>query len=253
VSVGRLTVACKARAIGASRLRSERGVTLIEVLLSLVLLLVGLLGIFGTLSGSTDSIVAAERTAVMAQVGQQALQSAESLPYADLADSSAPIQTSTSLTTNPTYYLAGCTAGGCTGYQWDSSTTASVETIVLDATDGKVTPLTTAVVPAPKTSGCTATATANCQIVVTVYAWVTNSTDSVCSQAGNTCVAGTPSYKRVTIAVKNAGNGPPTNPIYFSTFVSNNVGGTNDPLDGATSSTTPTTCVDGSVTVACTH
>ena len=225
---------------------------MIEVLLAMVVLVVGLLGVFGTLTGASNSIGAAERASVMAQAGQQALQAAEAVPYADLADSSAPVQTSATSTTNPTYYLSGCTAGACTAYQWNPSSTSSAESLAIDTTAGKVAPLSTAVVPVPSTSGCTATATANCQITVSVYVFVTNSTDSICSQSGVTC-ASTTSYKRVTVAVKNTGSGGPLNPTYLSTFVSNNVGGLTDPLDGATSSTSLTNCLDGTTTVACTN
>ncbi|MGA2469189.1 MAG: prepilin-type N-terminal cleavage/methylation domain-containing protein [Solirubrobacteraceae bacterium] len=233
-------------------MRDQRGLTLIEVLASLLLLVIGLLGVFGTLSGSADSIVASQRSAVMAQAGQQALQAAEATPYADLSDSSAPIQTSTTNTANPTYYLSSCTAGACSKYQWDPSNSSDVESIDINTSAGEVKPLTIEALPAPNKTGCTSISTTNCQIVVSVYVFVTDSQDSICSQSGVTCASAT-SYKRLTVAVTNDGPGPPKHPIYFSTFVSNNVGGSNDPLNGANSSSSPTTCLDGGTTVACTH
>jgi Tfp pilus assembly protein PilV len=229
---------------------NESGLTIVEVLVSMVVLTTGMLGVFGTIDGSNNSVEAAERTTVMTQVAQAALQSAEALPYAALADSSEPVQTSTTDTTNPTYYLSGCTAGSCTQYQWDPSTTSSIETLDVSASAGKVAPLSTSVVAAPSGT-CTSGATSACQITLSVYTFVTETTDAICTQSGVTCSSY--SYKRVTVAVKNAGSGGPKNPIYLSAFVSNTVGGSADPLYGATSSTSPTTCVDGTTAVACAH
>jgi Tfp pilus assembly protein PilV len=232
------------------RISGESGLTIVEVLVSMVVLTTGLLGVFGTIDGSNNSVEAAERTTVMTQVGQAALQATEALPYAAIADSSDPVQTSTTDTTDPTYYLSSCTAGSCTKYQWDPSTNSSVETLDVSASAGKVTPLTTVVVAAPSGT-CTTSSSSACQITLSVYTFVTETTDAICSQTGVTCASY--SYKRVTVAVKNVGSGKPKNPVYLSAFVSNTVGTNADPLYGSTSSTSPTTCIDGSTAVACTH
>ena len=76
--------------------------------------------------------------------------------------------------------------------------------------------------------------------------FVTETTDSVCSQSGVSCSGF--SYKRITVAVKNAGTGAPKQPIYLSSFVGNKTGGTNNPLTSAS-----TQCLDGTTTVSCTH
>jgi prepilin-type N-terminal cleavage/methylation domain-containing protein len=231
----------------STRAGDERGFTIVEVLVSIVVLSVGLLGVFGTLDGTNDSVAAAGRATVMTQLGQAALQAAEALPWADLSDSSDPVQTSTTDTTNPTYYLSGCTASSCTKYQWDPTNSSTVETLDVSTTNGKVTPLTTAVVAAP-TGTCTTTSTSACQMTVT------DSTDVICSQSGVTCPSSLSySYKRIIVAVKNAGSGAPKNPVYLSTIVDDPTGGAADPLYGATSSTSSTYCVDGTTDVACTH
>jgi Tfp pilus assembly protein PilV len=233
----------------SARASDERGMTILEVLVSVLVLTIGLLGVFGVLDGSNNSVVAGERSTVMTQVGQSALQAAEALPYADLADSTAPVQTSTTATTDPTYYLSGCSGGSCTTYQWNPTVASTVETIDIAST-GRVAPLTTAVVAAPSGT-CTTTSTTLCQMTLSVYTFVTETTDAVCSQSGVTCSSY--SYKRVTVAVKNAGTGAPKNAIYLAAFVGNQVGTTADPLYGATSSTSPTTCLDGAAVVACVH
>jgi Tfp pilus assembly protein PilV len=219
--------------------------SIVEVLISMLVLVTGLLGVFGVLSASGKAISSGERQAAMTQVAEQTLQAAEALPYTSIADSSTPSKTTTTDTTNPTYYLT-CTAGTCT-YQWDPSSSSSSETVAVDTTNGKLAPgPTTVVVAAPYTSGCTTSATTNCQMTFAVYTFVTNTTDSVCSQSGVTC-SGT-SYKRITVAVKNTGTGAPLSPVYLSAFVGNNAGGASNPL---TSSSTQ--CLDGTTTVSCTH
>jgi prepilin-type N-terminal cleavage/methylation domain-containing protein len=243
----------------ACRLGRQDGFTAIEVLVAMLVLVVGLLGYFDTLTASGSSITAAERAAEMTQIGDQTLQSIEALPYASVADSSTPNQTTTTDETNPTYYLVtGPVAGSsCTTaavcYQWDPTNTASAEPVALDTASGKVAPgPTVAVVASPSAAGCTTTSTANCQATFAVYAFVTDATDPVCAQTGVTCATST-SYKRVTVAVKNTGPGAPLRPLYFSTFVGDNAGGSNNPLT-ATGPTGPTTnCLDGSTPVPCTH
>ncbi len=234
-----------------SRLRracsADSGMTLIEVLVAGLVMTVGLLGIYKGLNAAQDGATHAERSAVMSQAAEQALQAVEALSYTNIADSSAPVKTTTTDKTNPTYYLSTCGANTC--YQWDPTNSANTETVDVDSVNGAVSPgPTTGVVPAPNASGCTTTTTTTCRLTFSIYRFVTNVTDSLCSQTGVTC-ASTTSYKRITIVVKNTSAGPPYNPVILSTFVSNKAGGTSNPL---TNSST-TTCLDGATTVACSH
>ena len=225
----------------------QSGMTLVEVLVSALVMTVGLLGIYQGLSSEQAGTTYAERSAVLSQAGEQALQAVEALNYTNIADSSAPVKTTSTDKTNPTYYLSTCGANTC--YQWDPSNSANAETVAVDAVNGAVSPgPTTGVVPAPNKSGCTTTTTTNCRFTYSIYRFVTNVTDALCSQTGVTCSTST-SYKRITIAVKNNNAGPPYNPVVLSTFVSSKAGGTSNPL---TNSST-TTCLDGATTVACTH
>jgi Tfp pilus assembly protein PilV len=229
-----------------SLLRDERGMTLVEVLMAAFVLIVGMLGAFIALTSVQSSTTTAETAAVLAQAGQQTLQSIEALPYADIADSTTPTQTSTTNTDNPTYYLSTC--GSSTCYRWNQSSASSAEPLAIDTTHGLVNPgPVTGVVPAPNTTGCTTSSTSACRITYSIYAFITNSTDSVCGETGVTCASPT-SYKRVTVAVWKTGPGPPYVPVYISTFVSNKIGGSANPLTQS-----GTTCLDGSTTVACEH
>ena len=228
------------------RLADEQGMSLIEVLVGSMILVIGLLGAFDTFSGSNRAIVSAETVASMTQVAQQQLAAAEALPYANVADTAAPTKTTTTDTTNPTYYLSTCSAGTC--YQWNPSSSTSVETLDIDATHGKVAGgPTTVVVPSANLTGCTTSATTNCQITLSVYVFVTETTDSVCSQSGVTC-SGAYSYKRITVAVKNTATRGPKVPVVLQGFVSTKIGGSANPLTSAS-----TTCLDGSTSVPCTH
>jgi Tfp pilus assembly protein PilV len=230
---------------GRRRLAGEDGLTLIEVLMSVLLLVTGLLGVFDAFSASGHSIGSAERTAVMAQVAQNELNAVEALPYADIEDSSTPTKTTTTDTTNPTYYLSTCSSNTC--YQWNPSSSTSTETVDVSTTAGKVAPgPTTVVTPAPNTSTCTSSSTSSCDIVLSVYIFVTETTDSICSQTGVSCSGF--SYKRVTVAVKNTGSSAPKNPVYLSSFVANKIGASSNPLTSGS-----TTCLDGTTSVSCTH
>jgi len=77
---------------------------------------------------------------------------------------------------------------------------------------------------------------------MTVYTFVTETTDAVCSQSGISCV-GT-SYKRIIVAVKNAGTGARRIPsISRRSWLK--VGGSANPLTSSS-----TTCLDGTTSVA---
>jgi Tfp pilus assembly protein PilV len=219
---------------------------MVEVLVAVLVLVIGLLGVFGTFSSSARSTAAAETAAAMAQAGQQQLQAVSALPYAAVADKAAPTKTTTTDTTNPTYYLSTC--GGNTCFQWDTTNTADVGTLAVDATNGQISAGPVSVlVPAPNSTTCAGASPTNCKISLSVYTFVTLVTDPVCSQSGVSCTGS--SYERVTVAVKSNGTNGPLHPVYLSTFVANNVGGGANPLTLST-----TTCTDGSTSgLSCLH
>ncbi len=230
-------------------MRAEQGMTLIEVLVAIVVLAVGLFAVLSSLAGAQRGTTDAERSSVLAQIGEQALQSIEALPYANISETGYPTKTSTTDSTDPTYYLSSCGVGGCTVYQWDPSTPATAETIDMTA-GGLVSPTpSVGVVASPSGAGCTSSSpTTNCRITYEIYRFVTDvpsSREPVCSQTGVTCSPTV--YRRVTIAVKNTSGGPPNNPVYLSTFVSNKASANNNPLIQGAS------CLDGATPVLCLH
>ena len=112
----------------------QSGMTLIEVLVSALVMTVGLLGIYKGLIAEQGGTTYAERSAVLSQAGEQTLEAVEALTYANIADSSAPAKTTSTDTTNPTYYLSTCGANTC--YQWDPTNPANTETVDVDAVNG---------------------------------------------------------------------------------------------------------------------
>lgn len=166
-----------------TRFASEAGLTLYEVLVAMLVLVVGLLGVYVSVGTSNGAIAAGETTAAMAQAAQQQLEWVEELPYNNIANNSYPAQTSTTQTSNPTYYLsssatsrASCSSS-CSYYE--ASLTTSGEQIDYDAANGKVAPgPMKTLVADPNVSTCANTSTATCRIVLSVYTFITNVTST---------------------------------------------------------------------------
>jgi Tfp pilus assembly protein PilV len=228
------------------RLRDETGLSLYEVLVAILVLVVGMMGVYVSIGTTNGAVAAGEKTAVIAQAAQQQLESVEALPYASIANSSDPQQTSTTDSSDPTYYLTSCVSGTCSSYYAGLSKSGTAEPIDLDATNGKVAPgPTKQVVADPNASTCASTNTSTCRIVVSVYTFITNVPPSEESACTNTSSC----YKRITVAVKNTGQGPPRQPYYLSTFIGpKGGGGSGNPLTSSS-----TTCNDQGQVVVCTH
>jgi Tfp pilus assembly protein PilV len=229
-----------------ARAADESGLSLFEVLVAILVLAVGLMGVYVSIGSSNGAIAAGEKTTVMAQAAEQQLESVEALPYASIANSSDPDQSSTTDTSNPTYYLTSCVSGTCSSFYAGLVKTGTAEPIDLDATNGKVAPgPTTLVVADPNVSTCASTSTATCRVVLSVYTFVTN----VMPSEESACVTTSGCYKRITVAVKNAGQGPPKQPYYLSTLIGpKGGGGAGNPLTSSS-----TTCNDQGQNVVCTH
>ena len=228
-----------------ARLSDESGLSLYEVLVAILVLVVGLMGVYVSIGTTNGAVAAGENTVVIAQAAQQQLESVEALPDASIANSSEPVQTSTTDSSNPTYYLTSCGSSSCSYYA-GLSKSGTAEPIDYDATNGKVAPgPTTQVVADPNASTCASTNTSTCRIVVSVYTFITNVTPSEESACTNTSSC----YKRITVAVKNAGQGPPHQPYYLSTLIGpKGGGGSGNPLTSGS-----TTCNDQGQAVVCTH
>jgi Tfp pilus assembly protein PilV len=194
-------------------LRSQTGMTLIEVLVATLILTIGLIVILTALDASNRATASAGRSEAAAAVGEQELQRIESLEYAQVAlsTSTVPIQTSTSEATNPTTYLAGCpTSSTCTEYKWNWLNTSLVSPLVIATTTDTTANPRTVSVAAPKGGSI---------ITLAVYRFIT--------WVGTAAEA---AYKRVTVVVKNTGSGPPKTPVIYTALVTNQSGGTSNPL-----------------------
>jgi hypothetical protein len=226
-----LVALCSSIAARARSAAPEDGFTIIELMFALVVLIIGILGMFmGFVSAQKLSLVS-ERETSMAQIAQREIERVEGISYSQIAMSAAP-GTSTD-PANPDYYV---TAGSAPSFKWDR-TGGSSETLVVDATNGTVTPVQS------WTEG---------RLSGQMYDFVTWTTDPKCSPGCNA----SQNYKRVTVAV-TANSGPQPNPVYTSSVVADpaakSVQGTNNGTIGNPLTNPNTTCTNAQgQTVSCT-
>ena len=110
------------------RLRDERGMSMIEVMVAAVICAVGIMATLGVIDGSRDVSVKSEKRETMSHQAQRELEKLMELPFANLAHAVTP-------TTSP---YAGTPSG--TNFAYDRSNTALTEQLVVSASQGQVTP-----------------------------------------------------------------------------------------------------------------
>ena len=202
------------------RARAEDGMTMIEILVALVVLVVGITGMFMGFITSQRASLVAERETSMAHIAQQQIEFVEGIPYSQVGMSSAP-GTSTA-PGNPDYYVTG---GATPSFEWNR-TTGSTEPLDVDTTTpGAVTPVQSW--SEGRFSG-------------QVYDFVTWTTDPKCAPA---CPA-TQDYKRITVAVTVGGGGSP-NPVYVSSVIANPPAASGNPLTNPDTTCTNSQGVSG--------
>jgi prepilin-type N-terminal cleavage/methylation domain-containing protein len=191
-------------------IRSQDGLTLIEVLVAIVLLSIALLTVAGTFDSSRRLTTFAERRETAAEVGERELERLLSQGYGALTTTAPSTGASPS---DPTYYvMSTCPSASLTPpcYQWDqsgASTTANTESLVITA--GAQSPG-----PVPWTAG---------SLSGSLYRFVTW-VDDACSACPYTKDQQTTTdYRRVTVAVTIDGTGGPTKPILVSTIATSPV------------------------------
>ena len=108
----------------SAALRAEDGFTIIEVLAACVVLLVGVLGVVATLDRSREVVSRAEAREAAVYQAERGLEAVRSIPYAQLALSSAP--PTSSAPGDPDFYVK---AGN--RYQWDPRDDTKVSDLVL--------------------------------------------------------------------------------------------------------------------------
>jgi Tfp pilus assembly protein PilV len=187
----------------------DSGFMIIELLVTILILAIGVLSLMSTFDSSRQLSSVGEKQNTLAQVAEQQLENVLSLPYSAIALNANPSCSTYSNDPNnsPNANVSGCSSGPFT-YTWSPGHT---ESMIVDTTNGKVTPEFTMTTPSP--SGGT-------RLTLYVYTYVTATTDPICSG----CVTGTfgENFKRVTVAVDSN----PTltalkNPVIVSSLASN--------------------------------
>lgn len=207
------------------RLRAERGFTLIEVLLSLLVLTVGILSAFTAFAASQRLSLVSERHQSMVDVAQKEIERVQGIAFNQIGMTAAP-GTSTD-PRNPDYYVQ---AGPPETFEWDR-TSGSAEPLDLDTANGTVS-------AAPQTWS-------EGQFTGQIYDFVTWTTDPKCSPG---CPA-SQDYKRITVAVTITGAAQP-GPVWESSLIADPsaapAGGTVNGSSGNPLQNPATTCLNSS-------
>ncbi len=199
-------------------MRSEKGFTVIEVMIAAVIMIVGVLGVFAALDSARVLSTVGERQTTIAHRAQQELERLQAMPYKSLAMTVAPPAASgcpTPLTpqypTSPNCYVSGG------NYSYDRNDTSKTEPLVIDTTNGTITPNGSG---SGCTDGCTSKWTDG-NYSGEVFDFVSWASDANCT-GGTICPAGS-DYKRVTVVVTLSGAAAthPSKPLLASTFEAN--------------------------------
>ena len=182
---------------------------LIELLVAVLIIAVGVLSLMTAFDSSRRLSSVGERQNTLAQAAEQQMEKILGLPYSQIALNANPSCAAYTGDPNnsPNLNVTGCSTGPFS-YKYDGTHT---ETVIVDTTNGKVSPTVTQTTPAP--SG-------GARLTLYVYSYVTATTDSLCSG----CLTGSNSenFKRVTVAVDSSPSMTPLkNPMYVSSFAIN--------------------------------
>lgn len=238
------------------QLRSQDGMTLIELVAAMMVLAVGVFAVLQTFTAARSLANRAEARDAMVAVARGEIQRIESLAWANIALPSTPTTNSGANTSDPSYYIS---AGPCAGssnppatspcYQWDWSNSSSKEPEVISgsSTDTAANPRLW--------SNVITTSNSTVRLSGGIYRYITWVNDPNCTASA---CGGSNDYKRITVAVTVCYPGTnsatcaddtaisPT--IEMSTFFVNPLGGTSSPLTAS-----GVTCTDGGSAVSCTH
>lgn len=191
------------------RQAGEDGFTLIELLVSITILAVGIFAVGTTLAASRSESSSAETQQAEIHRAQKELERLQALPYAQLALTAVPAQSTSA--TNPGYYVgSGSCPNSPPAYQWNQlpGSANNSETLVINGCAyGGVTYSGGTVSSGP-------TAWTDGRLSGNVYDYVTWVTDPSC---GSGCPSND-DYKRVTVAVTNTSGSRPFNPVIVSTI-----------------------------------
>lgn len=190
-------------------LNPESGVTIIEVVIAMVVLVVGVLGMAGGFDGARKLTLLSERRTEMAHRAQLELELLQQEPYARLAMATAPKHEAESV--NPDYYVNSspttCKSEGDGCYAWNEANTKEEEPLVAASANELcegASPKTGCgvVASSPIKRECTVTTIGACEwkegnVTGATYDFVTWHADSGC---GTACPK-EKNYKRLTVVV----------------------------------------------------
>ncbi len=182
------------------RIAAEDGLSLVELLVAMTVLVVGILAFIQATVPSQRSITSSEVLATEADVADQEIDRIVSLGYAGVGLASAPTQSSNP--DDPRYYVRSGNR-----FQWDRDVAANDEPLCLPAT-GCTGSLATG--PITWSSG---------QMTGSLYRYVTWVDDPCDPTASPQKCPTTTDYKRITLAVTHSGAGYPKTPYLVSTIV----------------------------------
>jgi hypothetical protein len=164
---------------------AEHGFTMVELVISIFLLVVGVTALVGVLEAAARLSVVAEERTTMVHRAQRELERIESLTFAQAAMMPVPAPATSPDPANPDHYL---TVGPPATFRYDRNSTAS-ETLAVDSASGTI-----SFAPIPWTDG---------RLSGSIYDFVTWTNDPNC--AGGTICPATQDYRRVTVEVTLGG------------------------------------------------
>ena len=112
-----------------SRLRDERGMTMIELMVAAVICMVGTIATIGVIDHSRATAVKSEKRDAMAHQAEREMEKLQELPWANLQHSSQPVAGAAG---TPAAYVSGG------AYAYDRSNPGETEQLVWSTTTGQV-------------------------------------------------------------------------------------------------------------------
>ncbi|MHB2001513.1 MAG: type IV pilus modification PilV family protein [Solirubrobacteraceae bacterium] len=203
--------------------RAEEGVLLVEVLVAIVVLTAGILVLLTSFSGSERLTLTAEVRNSAAHRAQGEIERLETLPYTELAMTSAPTRSTES--TSPDYYVdygtsLKCNSLGIGCYAWNYNALGEEEPLV---------PATSGACGEPAAEGCgvvsaSPTPWSDGRLSGEIYDFVTWASDPICSLPESEKPCHTENdYKRITVVatINRAGATRTRRPVRISTVIAN--------------------------------
>jgi Tfp pilus assembly protein PilV len=207
-------------------LATEEGLTLIELLATLLILATGILSTFSIFNSSNHLSSVSEIRQAEVHQAQKEIERLQSLPYEKLGMTTAA-STSTD-PNNPGYYVSASPSSSCPSFQWNQSSGTVHDPLVVNSCKYSVWESGRWVESSYLTGTVPATATwADGRLSGTIFDYVTWVNDTHCN-AGEGCPGsggeGINSFKRITVEVTSnstTASSAPSIPVVLSVIITN--------------------------------